>query len=270
MTTFGARRIAGRIFRRILPPGVRLHWIALRNWMRGEAEIRVVRELCDMRRTSVDVGACLGSYAYFMRPHSRSVVAIEPYPVAAAWLRRAFGDKIQVLQVAASDASARIVLRVPLDSAMLGMATVESANLLRQIPVEPITVAAEPLDALPIGPVGLIKIDVEGHEMAVLRGAATIIERDHPAFIIEAEERHKPGAVQDVIGWLGNYGYDGWYLRGGRAHATSTFSAERDQPMSARGQTLPGADYVNNFIFVHSGDPRRERLVRRMRGRPER
>ena len=270
MNSLGARRIAGRIFRRILPSGMRLHWIALRNWMRGEPEIRIVKELCDTRRTSVDVGACLGTYAYFMRPHSRSVVAIDPHPVAAAWLRKAFGNRIQVLQVAASDVSARLVLRVPLDPAMTGMATVESGNPVLHSTVSSVTVSAEPLDVLSIGAVGLIKIDVEGHETAVLRGAATLIERDHPAFIIEAEERHRPGAVQEVIGWLANRGYDGWYLRRGYAHSTSTFRAERDQPIAARGRAIPGADYVNNFIFVHRDDPRRESLVRRMRGGPDR
>lgn len=83
----------------------------MRDWTRGEPEIHPVPVLCDPRRASLDVGACLGTSAY-LRRHSHSVIALEPYPVAAAWLRQEFGGSIQVLGIATSDATARIVLRV--------------------------------------------------------------------------------------------------------------------------------------------------------------
>ena len=46
------------------------------------------------------------------------------------------------------------------------------------------------LDDLALGDVGFVKIDVEGHELAVLRGAAETLQRNRPPLLVEAEERH--------------------------------------------------------------------------------
>ncbi len=55
--------------------------------------------------------------------------------------------------------------------------------------------------------VRLVKIDVEGHEPAVLRGAARLIERDRPALIVEVND---VAALRDAAGSLGysRVGYD--------------------------------------------------------------
>jgi hypothetical protein len=144
------------------------------------------------------------------------------------------------------------------------MATVESKNRLEGVDMEAVEVVAQRLDGLPVGPVGLVKIDVEGHETAVLRGAAGIIERDRPVFIIEAEERHRAGAVRDVEEELSRQDYNGWYLRGGRLHSMSEFDAGRDQPRTGvnGARKVAGDRYVNNFIFVHRDDERLAEFLR--------
>jgi hypothetical protein len=40
--------------------------------------------------------------------------------------------------------------------------------------------------------IGLVNIDVEGHELAVLRGAADTFARNRPTVLVEAEEHHHP------------------------------------------------------------------------------
>ena len=54
------------------------------------------------------------------------------------------------------------------------------------------------LDDQHLDNVGLIKIDVEGHELAVLHGAADTLTRNRPAVVVEAEERHHPNAVAEI------------------------------------------------------------------------
>jgi FkbM family methyltransferase len=258
--------------REAVPPRLRIHWVALRNWLGGEPELRVVAWLCDPTRASIDVGASMGIYAYFMRRRSGSVVLMEPRPAAANWLRRAFGES-RVLQIAASDRSGTVQLRIPHDPRRRGMATIEAANRLDDVELDLVDVAAEPLDNLDLGSVGLIKIDVEGHESAVIRGAARIIAADHPVVIVEAEERHRPGAVTELRAVLSGYGYDGWFLRGGRVLNMSEFDVRRDQPShGVTGGTRTRRDrYINNFIFIHRDDTRRARLLRRrgLRSRPQ-
>ena len=51
--------------------------------------------------------------------------------------------------------------------------------------------------------INLIKIDVNGHELSVLKGLSKIIKRDKPALIIETGEDIK------IIGWyLKRYGFE--------------------------------------------------------------
>ena len=65
--------------------------------------------------------------------------------------------------------------------------------------VQSIDVPVKRLDDLHLDQVGLIKIDVEGHELAVLRGAADTLTRNRPAVLAEAEERHHPHAPLDHL-----------------------------------------------------------------------
>ncbi|MGO8126768.1 FkbM family methyltransferase, partial [Rhizobium ruizarguesonis] len=58
--------------------------------------------------------------------------------------------------------------------------------------VEEISVPTRRLDSYQFGPLGFIKIDVEGHELKVLKGSQAILNRDHPNLLIEAEDRHRP------------------------------------------------------------------------------
>lgn len=63
------------------------------------------------------------------------------------------------------------------------------------------------------GRVAVIKIDVEGHEAAVVRGAAGVIGRDAPAVIFE----YAPDLLADSsftpFGWLAGRGYEMYNIR---------------------------------------------------------
>jgi hypothetical protein len=63
-------------------------------------------------------------------------------------------------------------------------------------------------------PVALIKIDVEGHEAAVVRGAADTIARHAPSVVFE----YAPELLDDVVaqtpfGWLVERGYEIFRIR---------------------------------------------------------
>jgi FkbM family methyltransferase len=57
------------------------------------------------------------------------------------------------------------------------------------------------LDALVHDSVSFVKVDVEGHELNVPRGARALIERSHPVFLVE-EERHRTGATELLFRFL--------------------------------------------------------------------
>lgn len=61
--------------------------------------------------------------------------------------------------------------------------------------------------ALVTDSLGLIKIDVEGHELAALRGAEQSLLRCWPFLLLEADDPHNPNAVERVRAYLAGGAY---------------------------------------------------------------
>lgn len=182
----------------------------------GDPYLRLVASLADRSKLAVDVGAHLGDYTFFMRRHAARCVAFECNPALFAHLRRRFRQSVDIRSDAVSDQSGETVLRIPRSDAGVGLgrATIDANNTLGDFSeIDLVNVRAIRLDDVIDKPVGLIKVDVEGHEMAVLRGASKILARDKPNLILELEDRHSPGCVAEAFGWLGDLGYRGFYLQ---------------------------------------------------------
>jgi FkbM family methyltransferase len=226
----------------------------MRAWAHGERELHLLSLLCEKQAVAVDVGASYGIYSYFLNKHSAGVVALEPLPECASFIRSAL-PAARVIEAAASDHVGTATLWVPIVpsdtcSPMLGLETSPATAGMRSLLVDLVT-----LDSSVLGRVGFIKIDVEGHELSVLNGALDIIDRDHPTILVEAEERHRPGAVGSVRELLEQRGYSGFFLFRGRIESIEGFNREMHQVEAAllRVGFAARADveYVNNFIFVY-------------------
>ena len=232
-----------------------LYWRVL-AWRIGyfDPELCLLHYLCDRTKVSIDVGASLGSYTVHLLNHSRKCYAFEPRPGAVAYLMQRLAarpsPRLRVEAVALSDHHGDAQLRVLVNDA--GRSSVERANPVEQLGVvEVLTVPTRRLDDYDaIEPVGCIKIDVEGHEDAVLRGAKRILRRDHPSLIIEIEERHKRHSVSTVSGFLGELGYKGFFFRRNRLIPIESFRAEEHQDVANIVDNInKGGQYVNNFLF---------------------
>jgi hypothetical protein len=103
----------------------------------------------------------------------------------------------------------------------------------------------------PRGP-DFLKIDVEGHELAVLEGARAILARHRPTLLIECEARHRAdGDVRSVFALLESLGYQGSFFHQGSRRPLAEFRPAEHQPsFSEKDRPPPG--YVNNFAFEHS------------------
>jgi FkbM family methyltransferase len=216
--------------------------------------MRLVRSLCDPDRVSLDIGAAVGEFSIAMLESSRSVIAFEPRPTQARSLVAMFGAvgaAVRVEAVALSDEPGTATMRV-LESDP-GRSTIDDDNALNDTDgrrIENIAVQAVRLDDLGLNGIGFVKIDVEGHELAVLRGAADTLRRDRPTLLIEAEERHHPGAVAAVAGFLAGLGYRGCFETGGIRRPIEEFDpVEHQNPANIDGWVTRGI-YVNNFVFL--------------------
>ncbi len=245
------------IARDLVPHSVRLKLNVYEALRHGEPELHTLPALCNPGRTSLDVGASRGIYASRMQDYSLRVLAFEPQPYYADFVRKAL-PRVEVMECAVSDAEADAVLNVPTEVNDAGMAYIGSRT---QPPVNAtlqITVRSLTIDSLKLSGIGFIKIDVEGHELAVLRGGERTIAREQPNLLIEAEERHRPDAVASVSTFLLAYGYSGWFLSGRTLHPIAEFDPglhQNPEALDLRSRNANGGKppYINNFIFVQPG-----------------
>jgi len=143
----------------------------------------------DPTRAIVDIGAHLGLHAlaWARRFEQAEVVAVEPGS-AVALLRRNVGlnqldERITVLECAVSDRDGTGELHQAEDDAYTALSDTRRHRIQTVRPVELRTldsIAAE-LER----PLGLVKIDVEGHEDAVIAGGRAALSRDKPTLFVE-------------------------------------------------------------------------------------
>lgn len=224
-------------------------------------DVQLVASLCDPDRISLDIGADVGEFAIGMLASSRSVIAFEPRPAQARDLASMFaavGVPVTVEAVALSDKPGVTTMRVV--ESEPGRSTIDTGNVLSDVDgggVLSIDVPVKRLDDLQLDGVGLIKIDVEGHELAVLLGATDTLVRNQPALVVEAEERHRPNAVADITELLAGLGYAGYFELDGTRRPIAEFDPARHQNPASIGSGEDGrpADgaYVNNFVFLPPG-----------------
>lgn len=164
-------------------------------------ELDMLRDMADRLSPGdlvIDVGANIGNHSlYLVAVAGCRVVAFEPNPALAVALERSialngFEDHLQLRPkgVGAKTGRARFAEVRP-DN--LGAQRLVSDAATGDIPV----VA---LDKARLGkPVRMIKIDVEGMEEAVLRGAHKIIARDRPALYVESATETDFRAIQRLL-----------------------------------------------------------------------
>ena len=146
----------------------------------------------------VDVGANTGLYSVLagMVAPSRDIVAFEPHPEITAALMNNLAannlqDRVVVHQVALSDSSGILDLYMP-DQGHGLIETSASLEKHFQQAASSIQVPVKRLDEVGLDvPVAVIKVDIEGHEYAFLRGALEIVRRDRPFIFVEVLQAAK-------------------------------------------------------------------------------
>jgi FkbM family methyltransferase len=164
-----------------------------------DATVALLSAIAVRSRTIIDVGANVGRYAWFLRRRARPdarLFALEPHPDAARLLQVAVGalPGSTVLELGASDRDGSAGLVVPdgaFGSPVHGLAWVRAP--VDNDPTGAIEIDLRRLDGLiadgivtVVGPV-FLKIDVEGGEGRVLRGAAGLLRRHRPIIYFECQ-----------------------------------------------------------------------------------
>ena len=238
---------------------VRLVAAAARTvYPRFEPELARLADLCPPGcGTAVDVGGWYGPWTQRLSGRAHQVVTLEPVPHLADLLASVTPPNVRVIQAAASDRPGTARLWLPPDDA--GDRGVSSL-VRRDIHARALEVPRITLDDLGLRDVGFIKIDVDGGELAVLRGATALLARDRPALFVELESRIRP--IAPVLTYLSLLRYDGWVLPGDTWVPLASFPLEAHQAEASYVVThgllrrvLPfrGPRYVNSVLFLPDG-----------------
>lgn len=244
--------LKGIVFRSARLTGVMRRLRVLLHHARGkphEADFNFLRHPAFASGLLLDLGANIGQSALSvaavqpgLQIHSiEANPACEPGLKTAAWL---LGARFDYRIVGVGAQAGRLDFHVPvrasrmlLEEGTFDAATLASANSVARIgvqgrdyTVQVISVPLVTVDALQLSP-RVVKMDLQGLELAALAGMAQTLDRSRPVLMIEIGEHH-----DEIVDFLRARSYTRWHWDG-----------QRLRP-GVRPDTL-------NAIFIAAGDP---------------
>jgi len=198
MLRYSALQIRKRILRRDselrLPTGVKM---ILPRQSKTSAEIYVTKanidwgaeaifvRFADPKRDFLDIGSHTGYYAAYLAPRVRRAYAFEPDPrnMTALHENARLAKNIQVIEMAISSRDGDGDFFPGSNSSIGSLEKIDGGNAIR--------VAVTTVDTFvanhPTIDVGLIKTDIEGHDLEALRGMEGTVAKFQPLILTECE-----------------------------------------------------------------------------------
>jgi FkbM family methyltransferase len=239
----------------LTPDSIRFRTRALKALLRDQrAEFGVIRRHLRPGDIACDIGANKGSFIYWLSwwVHHGRVVAFEPQPELARDLVnicRVIGlSNVKVEAKAVYSHAGNQDLFLPdghQPGASLNRKALEGGSFTTlSVPLVSLDEYFDENDK-----VTLLKIDVEGAEFGVFKGAKRILRQHAPLLVFECENRHlAPGNVQEVFSYLSGLGYQGSFIHRNRLFPISEFDAAVHQRQDGEW-FWKSRDYCNNFVF---------------------
>ncbi|GAB2835895.1 hypothetical protein GCM10022221_38830 [Actinocorallia aurea] len=237
------RPLLGRLVRALYP--------------RLEPELARFAEFVPRGGTAVDAGGWFGPWTRRLLAHADKVVTIEADPSMARMLARTF-PRAEVVAAAVSEHPGTASFAATPGSRLAGTSkvtsTARSGTAVLEAP-EGQPVPCVRIDDLGLTDVRFLKLDIEGHELPALRGAAETVRRDRPVILLELEARHQP--IAPVVDLLASWGYRGEVLVAGEWTPLADFDLEGHQRAHVgdldrgflRRALRPEPRYVNSVLF---------------------
>jgi len=150
----------------------------------------------------VDIGAFVGSHTSAYLKHSKCVISFEPNPSAFWCLSYNCPNAVKINVAIGDKFTQRYWTRIYPNCGASYLADEPSPDCL--------TVQVRPLDSFTLPKIGYMKIDAEGEEVKILRGACETIKKNKPVMCIEVNDAalNRTGTSrQELLSLLKEYGY---------------------------------------------------------------
>jgi FkbM family methyltransferase len=212
------------------------------GYLRRNPAPHITRLVAKGGRTMLDIGANAGFHTLCASSTFSQVHAFEPVPATATRLRRNVelseaSDRVRVHEVALSDRRGSVSMRVEPGHCGANRIEASGEGASIEVPMDTLDVLAERES---LCDVDLVKIDVEGHERAVIAGGAALLARDRPRIVVELGSIERYRAFRSLL----PEGYE-------------PFVPGRDGSMRALERESDAARF-RDLLFVHprSASPR--------------
>ena len=157
---------------------------------------------------AADIGANIGNHSLFFRQFYTKVFSFEPNPrtFKVLSLNAELMDNITCFDFGLSDTARNAFLNINAGNVGGSHLSADEAfrsNTQQKIKLETLDALAESFQ----GKLGLVKIDVEGHELAVLKGGTALLARDKPVIFFEQQIENFDNGISPVYEHLKSIGY---------------------------------------------------------------
>lgn len=196
------KRLSSRVIRKASSPFIPgRSKLPFRYWLSlfedsCEKELRFLHQIIRETEVAIDVGANEGLFSYKMSKRFSKVYSFEINDELTKNLAAYNPGNVEIINKGLSSREGNAVLYIPVLKGLplTGWASLSPGNCPdTQEHIEK-QVSICPLDKFGIQPVSFIKIDVEGHELEVLKGAANTFTNNRPIVLIEI----KPHNIDEV------------------------------------------------------------------------
>jgi len=196
-----------------------------------ESDLLIIKEFVAEGDFVIDIGANIGVYTKFLSEFvgvSGIVISIEPIPITYSFLlndiKRMKLNNVKPYNIAIGEnkSISEMFIPVGVNGKNYYRATMfNTENKEFKKGIEKIEVNLIPLDMLVnslIRPISFIKIDVEGFELSVLKGAIKTLKKNKPSLLIEIDGN--PAAIgtnaDDVLKFLRELNYEPYIFINGK------------------------------------------------------
>lgn len=189
---------------------------SLKNNRIIEPELLLVSDYIRKGDIVFDIGANAGEYTFKFEQcvGSKNVYSFEPIPKLYKNLKRIF-RKVNIELLAFSNKSTLSQFKIPVINDVVydtrGKLDIEITEP-GETNYELIEVQCKTIDEYviqkSIPKIKLIKIDVEGHEFNVLKGATKTLRKLKPIILIEIEQRHHDMPIDVIFNFINELGYE--------------------------------------------------------------
>ena len=157
-------------------------------------------------KNTIDVGAATGMYSSFFASNSKHVYSFEAVPPVYQQLEKIKSnyDNVTTYNKAVSDFVGQSDFYV--DDKRLSNSGFQNLVGGQKITVDTVTI-----DSMGFDNVGFMKVDVEGNELDVLKGATQTIINNRPTCMVEVFEKFNKYPVETTFEFFFDMDYDCYY-----------------------------------------------------------